>query len=81
MRMPRPFVFPDPDDRSKNDPSIIVSSQQVIGIYNQYNPDGDEMQRVTEKVKEWFLAYAKDQGWDEATFAGNQCILKNNFEK
>lgn len=81
MKMSRPFVFPDPDDRSKNDPSTIVTSQQVIGIYNQYNVEGDEMQRVTDKVKEWFLAYSKEQGWDEATFAGNQCILKNNFSK
>ena len=81
MRMLRPFVFPDPDDRSKNDPSIIVTSQQVIGIYNQYNSEGDEMQRVTDKVKEWFLAYSKEQGWDESTFASNQCILKNNFTK
>ena len=81
MRMPRPFVFPDPDDRSKNDPSVIVSSQQVIGIYNQYNTEGDEMQRVTKKVQDWFLEYAKEQGWDESNFAGNQCILKNNFTK
>lgn len=39
------------------------------------------MQMVTEKVKDWFLAYSKKQGWDEANFAGNQCILKNNFQK
>lgn len=79
MRMPRPYTFPNPDERSKNEPSVIVSSQQVIGIYNQYNPDGDEIQRVTKKVQEWFLEYSKTQGWDEANFAGNQCILKNNF--
>lgn len=79
--MSRPFVLPDPDDRSKNEPCIIVSSQQVIGIYNQYNSDGDEMQKVTDKVKEWFINYSKEQGWDESDFAGNQCILKNNFTK
>lgn len=39
------------------------------------------MQRVTKKVQDWFLDYAKEQGWDEANFAGNQCILKNNFIK
>ena len=77
--MARPFVFPDPDDRSKNDPSIILSSQQVIGIYNQDNVDGDEMQKVTKKVQEWFLEESKKQGWDEASFAGNQCIMKKNF--
>lgn len=81
MKMSRPFVLPDPNDRSKNEPCIIASSQQVIGIYNQYNSDGDEMQKVTDKVKEWFVAYSKEQGWDEADFAGNQCILKNNFTK
>lgn len=81
MKMSRPFVLPDPDDRSKNEPCVIVSNQQVVGIYNQYNSDGDEMQKVTDKVKEWFVVYSKEQGWDEADFAGGQCILKNNFTK
>jgi len=79
--MGRPYVFPDPNDRSKNNPGIIVESQQVIGIYNQDNTEGDEMQRVTKKVQDWFLAEAKHQGWDEANFIGNQCILQNKFEK
>lgn len=79
--MARPFSFPDPNDRSKNDPIYIVSSQQVLGIYNQYNLDDDEMQRVTKKVQDWFLAEAKNQGWDEVNFAGNQCVMKNNFEQ
>lgn len=43
MRMSRLFVFPDPDDRSKNNPAIIVTSEQVIGLYNQYNKDGEEV--------------------------------------
>lgn len=30
--MSRPFVFPDPDDRSKNNPGVIVNSEQVIGL-------------------------------------------------
>lgn len=82
MKMARPYVFPDPDDRSKNNPAIIVSSEQVIGLYNQLNKDGDEMQRVTPKVQEWFITEAKEnQGWDDARFAGNQCILENKFEK
>lgn len=77
--MARPYVFPDPDDRSKNDPSFIVPSQQVLGIYNQENEEGDDMQRVTKKVQDWFQARAKKEGWDEAEFSGNQCILRNNF--
>ena len=82
MKMARPYVFPDPDDRSKNNPAVIVSSEQVIGLYNQMNADGDEMQRVTPKVQEWFIKEAtENQDWDEARFAGNQCILENKFEK
>ena len=50
MRMARPYVFPDPDDRSKNNPVVIANSEQVIGLYNQMNCDGDEMQKVTPKV-------------------------------
>lgn len=81
MKMARPYVFPDPNDRSKNNPAVIVSSEQVIGLYNQMNEDGDEMQRVTPKVQEWFIKEAtKNQAWDEARFAGNQCILENKFK-
>ena len=81
MKMSRPFVFPDPDDRSKNNPGIIATSEQVIGLYNQFNKDGDEIQRVTSTVKDWFLEEAKNQGWDEAKFVGSQCILENKFLK
>ncbi len=77
--MPRPYVFPDPDDRSKNNPAVIVTSEQVIGLYNQYNKDGDEVQKVSSTVKEWFKGEAKNQGWDESKFVGNQCILENKF--
>lgn len=72
--MARPFVFPDPNDRSPNNPSIILSNEQVLGIYNQDCADG-EMQRVTEKVKEWFVNEGKSYNWDEIEFIGNQCIL------
>ena len=54
MKMSRPFVFPDPDDRSKNNPAVIVTSEQVIGLYNQYNENGEEVQRVSGTVKDWF---------------------------
>lgn len=79
MNIARPYAFPDPDDRSKNNPAIIVSSEQVIGLYNQFNKDGDDIQRVMPKVQDWFVKEAKEnQGWDEAKFVGNQCILENH---
>mgnify|MGYP007031581922 CR=1 FL=1 len=75
--MSRPHVLPDPDDRSKNNPSVIVESDQVLGIYNRENSDEDKMQKVTQKVQDWFSDTAKNQGWDESKFCGNQCILTN----
>jgi hypothetical protein len=77
--MGRPYSFPDPDDRSKNDPSIIVSSEHVLGIYNRESGDEDKMQKVTTKVRDWFLYRATELGWDESYFSGSQCILHNKF--
>lgn len=78
--MARPFVFPDPNDRSPNDPSIIVNPTQVLGIYNQYT--GEKKERITSKVQEWFCNKAKnDYLWDDARFSGNQCILEVNLTK
>lgn len=74
--MSRPYVLPDPDDQSKNNPSTIANSDQVLGIYNKENPD-DKMQKVTKKVQDWFCTTAKERGWDKAEFCGNQCILTN----
>lgn len=43
MKMAGQYVFPDPDDRSKNDPCIIVNNKKVLGIYNQAHPDEENM--------------------------------------
>lgn len=75
--MSRPHSFPDPDDRSPNDPSVIVTSEQVLGIYNRAHANEEsKMQKVTTKVQEWFTEQAYEQGWNNVEFAGNQCILR-----
>lgn len=79
--MARRFAFPDPDDRSKNNPREMLNSDQVLGLYNQDNPDEDAMQKVTKKVKDWICEQSKIQGWDDVHFIGNQCILTNEFKK
>lgn len=81
MSMSRKYVFPDPDDRSKNDPNTIVDSKKVLGIYNQEHIDEEDMQKVTQKVQDWFKDKAEQMGWDEVSFSGGQCILKNSFTK
>lgn len=79
MRMAGQYVFPDPDNRSKNDPCIIVSSKKVLGIYNREHDD-ENMQKVTQKVQDWFKEEAVSKGWDEIRFSGGQCILENQFK-
>jgi len=81
LKMPRKYVFPDPNDRSKNDPCIIVDSKKVLGLYNQDHGDDEDMQKVTQKVQDWCMETAEKSGWDEVSFSGGQCILKNNFTK
>ena len=33
------------------------------------------MERVTEKVQNWFKTKAKKEGWHGASFSGSQCVL------
>ena len=76
--MPRPFELPDPNDRSVNEPTAIMSSRQVLGLYNQENPD-DRKERVVDSVKEWLEEHAENAGWDEVEFSGSQAILTANI--
>lgn len=77
--MARPRVFPDPDDRSVNDPSIIVNAEDVLGYYNQ--EAGEEKARVVESVKSWYTEEAIRQGWNSAEFHGNQCVLTADIKR
>ena len=81
MRMARKYVFPDPDDRSKNNPCIIVDNDKVLGLYNQEQDVDNKMQKVTQKVQDWIKEQATELGWDNIKFAGGQCILENEFKK
>lgn len=77
--MPRLHQMPDPADRSPNDPTVIMSSEQVLGVYNRENPD-DEKERVVESVKNWTIDYAKSRGWNNVQFSGSQAILTAKVE-
>lgn len=79
MKMAK-YVFPDPNDRSKNNPCTIMDNKKVLGIYNQAHSDDEDMQKVTDKVQDWTIKKAKELGWDVAKFAGGQCILENHFK-
>jgi len=73
--MPRKFVMPDPADRSQNEPAVILSPTQVLGLYNQENT-GDKKTRIVDSVKESVKKQAETAGWDEVEFIGNQILLR-----
>lgn len=78
--MPRKFVMPDPADRSKNEPAVILSPTQVLGLYNQEQErSSDKKTRIVDSVKETVVKSAKDAGWDEAEPIGNQILLRNKW--
>lgn len=77
--MGRPFLLPDPKDRSVNAPSVVVSQAQVLGYYNQENK-GDKRERVVESVKDWYTRKVRESGWEEANFHGSQCVLVANIK-
>ncbi|MDO8329804.1 MAG: hypothetical protein Q7T36_04965 [Fluviicoccus sp.] len=71
--MARPFVAPDPKDRSVNEPTQVVNANQVLGLYNQVT--GEKKERVVDSVKEWYSQHMIEAGWSDASFHGNQCVL------
>jgi hypothetical protein len=75
ITMARPFVTPDPKDRSVNEPTQVINSVQVLGLYNQEN-SGSKKERVVDSVKDWYKDHLETEGgWKEAQFHGNQCVL------
>jgi len=76
--MPRKFVMPDPADRSQNEPAVILSPTQVLGLYNQENT-GDKKTRIVDSVKAAVAESAKEAGWDEVEPIGNQMLLRKKW--
>ncbi|MCR5142860.1 MAG: hypothetical protein K6C68_10125 [Ruminococcus sp.] len=76
--MPRRFVMPDPADRSQNEPAVILSPTQVLGLYNQENSN-DKKTRVVDSVKDSVAKNARDAGWDEVESIGNQMLLRKKW--
>lgn len=78
--MARAFVFPDPRDRSYNQPGVIVDQPKVLGLYNQEYKPRPKRQVVTEEIRVWFEEEARSRGWDMISFIGNQCTLQVDFK-
>lgn len=70
----RPYEFPDPNDRSVNEPSTIAERDAVLGLYNQANP-GNSYQAVSDTVRQWFKEAAKKNGWTSVEFIDQKAVL------
>lgn len=73
--MSRPYLPPDPKDRSPNEPSIIIQANQILGLYNQDLNNKEKRTRVNDTVKDWYKKEMLEMGWSKAEFSGNQCFL------
>jgi hypothetical protein len=60
--MAREFKFPDANDRSKNNPAVLCPAERVLALYNQDHENANAT-RIYQKVRTWFEAEAKTQGW------------------
>ena len=71
------MYFPDPGDRTINEPVVLVPPRKVLEMYN--SSTGDNKTKVIEGVKEWYREEAKANGWLHATFYGGSCLLEVNL--
>ncbi|NNA48369.1 hypothetical protein HBO18_30085 [Pseudomonas lactis] len=78
------FLFPDSQSRSPKSPTVLCPADRVLAIYNQ--DSGDEAQRISKKVREWFFEEAHRKGWHGVHFVpevqsrhGAGCIMWVTF--
>ncbi|MEI6084445.1 MAG: hypothetical protein WCS70_09110 [Verrucomicrobiota bacterium] len=74
--------FPETKDYAAKEAIVLCPSDRVIGLYNQAT--GKSAERIAKKMKEWFVATAKQKGWVECQFVpevqskhGAGCVLLN----
>lgn len=72
--------FPDANDRTPNNPCVLLDYKEVIKIYNDDSKYyHDQVSKINNTVREWFEEKAQKYDWDDIKFIGGQCLLINNF--
>lgn len=71
--MARPYEFPDPKDRSVNNPQVLVESSAMLGLYNQANPV--QYGYVAQAVRSWFETEVRKAGWTFVSFVEPSAVL------
>lgn len=74
--------FPDGNDRTPNDPCVLLSSASVRRLYeSEKGSVKDGAPAYTDKDVCNFIAIkAKECNWDKVEFLNKQVLLKKNLE-
>jgi hypothetical protein len=72
--MARPYEFPDPNDRSVNNPHQLAEREVILALYNQANA-ANPYTNLSEAVRNWFETAAKAQGWASVQFVDQAAVL------
>ena len=72
--------FPDANDRTPNNPCILLDHKEVIKIYNDDSKHyHDQVSKINNTVREWFEEKAQKYDWNDIKVIGGQCLLINKF--
>lgn len=71
------MLFPDVNDRTPNDPAVLLSKAQVENIFSYYC--SRQKNPAWQDVQELVTSKAKEAGWDQVRFSGKQAILIAEF--
>lgn len=72
--MGRPYEFPDPRDRSVNNPHCLIEREVALGLYNQANSQ-NAYSNFAEGVRRWLEAEALNRGWTSVQFVDQAVVL------
>lgn len=76
--MPRRYEWPDPKDRSPNNPHTLLEREAVLDLYRRAFPRED-VSYLTDKIKDWFVEAAKRRGWDDVIWADQAAVLRKEW--
>lgn len=70
--MARPFNFPTPQGVTIGNPTMFVTADIVINLYNQDSDNANQQaSNFSQRVKEWFVNQAYSVGWSFAGVPGD----------
>ncbi len=59
--MARNYKFPAPATCKLKDGAVLCVAERILALYNQAT--GKDQKRITDPVKQWFLAQLPAHGW------------------